>query len=299
MNKTSRFPLRVAVCLALGLGLASGPGGILFPASRGQGPGPDARLGRVLRLTKDYCRRLERAALDFVCVERIKEEIFPLPEVRPDAMIADTSGLTFSYRTPRRRVVRTFVYDYQFLRKAGQSVENRTLIEENGRARKEKDALLQTLSVRVENALFGPVGLLSADRQSRHDYTIAGEESARGKRVLLVDAVPRPPLEPDHVVGRVWILEEDASILKVEWNQTSVGNFQFIEERARELKGEPRLVSTTEYGVSKNGIRFPSRDTTEEAYILKNGKTFTRSTTTILYDKYRFFTVETEVEFRR
>jgi hypothetical protein len=229
--------------------------------------------------------------------QRIREEIFPLPEILPEAMITSSRGLSFSYRTPPHRVVRNFVYDYQFLRKSGQSVENRTLIEENGRARKEKDALLQTLSVRVENALFGPVGLFSANRQARHHYGVGAEELVGGKKVLVVDAVPRPPLDPAHVVGRVWILEGDASILKIEWNQTSVGNFRVIEERARQMKGEPLLVSTTEYGVEKNGIRFPSRDTTEEAYILKNGKRITRSTTTIRYEKYRFFTVETEVRY--
>ena len=151
--------------------------------------------------------------------------------------------------------------------------------------------------MRVENALFGPVGLFSANQQARHHYGIGAEELVEGKKVLVVDAVPRPPLDPAHVVGRVWILEGDASILKIEWNQTSVGNFEVIRDIARKLKAEPMLVSTTEYRVEKNGIRFPSRDTTEEAYLLKNDKRVVRSKTTILYQDYKFFTVETEVRY--
>ncbi|MDH4195985.1 MAG: hypothetical protein OEW05_01100 [Candidatus Aminicenantes bacterium] len=300
-RKARGFLWVVGLSLAAGLCIAGGPASTGNPAMDAQDSGSDERLDRILRLTKAYCARLDKAALDFVCFEDIKEEFSPLPELGPDAILLGygTQGMSFSYRTPKRGFARTFVYDYQFIRKAGQSVENRTLIEEDGRAKKEPNAQLQTLSVRVQNALFGPVGLLSADRQSRHDYTIAGEETAGGKKVLLVDAVRRPPLDLEHVVGRLWILEKDASILKIEWSQTSVGNFELIQDIARKLKAEPQLVSTTEYGIEKNGIRFPSRDTTEEAYILKDNKRVVRSKTTIVYRDYKFFTVETEVDFRR
>lgn len=302
LEKTACGILRVAgLALAAGLCIANGLGSARIPAAGAQETRPDERLDRILGLTKAYCARLDKAALDFICLEDIKEEFSPIPELGPDMVLLgyDTQSMSFSYRTPKRGFARTFVYDYQFIRKGGRSVENRTLIEENGRPRKESDAQPQTLSVRVQNALFGPVGLLSAEHQSRHDYVIAGEEKADGKTVLVVDAVPRPPLDPGHVVGRIWILEEDASILKIEWSQTSVGNFELIQEIAQKLKAEPQLVSITEYGVEKNGIRFPSQDTTEEAYILKDKKRIVRSKTTIVYRDYKFFTVETEVDYRR
>ncbi len=291
----------VGLSLPVGLWLAVGLPAVEIPAAGAQEARLDGRLERILRLTKEYCRRLDKAALDFICLEDIKEEFTPIPELGPDTILLGygTEGMSFSYRTPNRGFGRTFVYDYQFVRQAGRSIEKRTLIEENGRATHVPDAHLQTMGVQVQNALFGPVGLLSVDRQFRHDYAIAGEESAGGKKVLLIDAVPRPPLDPNHVVGRLWILEEDASILKIEWNQTSVGNFEFIQDVARRLEAEPQFVSTTEYGVEKNGIRFPSRDTTEEAYLLKDNKRIVRSKTTIVYRNYKFFTVETEVDIRR
>ncbi|MBN2206316.1 MAG: hypothetical protein JW742_02840, partial [Candidatus Aminicenantes bacterium] len=91
--------------------------------------------------------------------------------------------------------------------------------------------------------------------------------------------------------------EEDASIVRIEWEQTSIGNFEVIRETAERLEAEPALISTTDYGVVKNGIRFPSRDTTEEAYLMKKGKRFVRSRSTIVYKDYRFFTVETDVTY--
>jgi hypothetical protein len=293
--------LKAGISFAAGLSLVAAFVSAHFLAAGAQEARPDERLGRILGLTKAYCARIDKAAFDFICLEEIKEEFKPISELGPDAILLGyvRPGMSFSYRTPKRGWVRTFVYDYQFIRKAGESVETRTLIERDGRPTKEKNASLQTMAVRVQNALFGPTGLFSADRQSRHEYKIAGEEKTGGRTVLLVDVVPRPPAEPGHVVGRAWILEKDASILKIEWDQSSVGGFEALQDIARKINAEPRLVSTTEYGVEKNGIRFPSRDTTEEAYILKDKKKALRSLTTIVYRNYKFFTVETEVEFRR
>jgi hypothetical protein len=293
MKKARCFHVVVGASLAAGTALA-----LLSGAGPRQSV-PDQRLARILAMTKVYCQRLEKAALDFVCIEDIKEEIFNLPQIEPDLILpgGQTTNWSFSYRAPRRGFVRTYVHDYQFIRKAGRSVERRTLIKEDGIPRKEENAQLTTLTVRVENALFGPVGLLGGERQSQYDYKIVDEETIKGQKAFLIDAVPGPSLAGAHCNGRIWVLEEDAGIIKIEWNQTSVGNFQIIRETAEKLKAEPALVSITEYDVVKNGIRFPSRDTTEESYLLKNNKKFVRSMTTIVYKDYKFFTVETDVRF--
>lgn len=189
--------------VVVGASLAAGTALTLLSGAAPRQSVPDQRLARILAVTKVYCQRLEKAALDFVCIEDIKEEIFNLPQIEPDVILpgGQTTSWSFSYRAPRRGFVRTYVH------------------------------------------------------------------------------------------------EEDAGIIKIEWNQTSVGNFQIIRETADKLKAEPALVSITEYDVVKNGIRFPSRDTTEESYLLKKNKKFVRSMTTIVYKDYKFFTVETDVRF--
>jgi hypothetical protein len=294
--RTVRWPFVVAGFLAA---LAAGPARTALRAGVPQAAAPDARLDRLLDLTKDYCGRLEQAALDFVCVEEIREELFKVPDVTDDADIPDARGGVWGLTPtrPRHRIVHDYLYDYQFVRMGDRKVENRTLVKEDGIPKDERNARLTTMSVRVENVLFGPVGLLGKARQPEFDYRIADEKSEAGEKVLLVDAVPKPAFADARCNGRIWILEKDASIVRIEWEQTSVGNYQALRETARLLDAEPSLVSVTVYDIVKNGVRFPSRDTTEEFYLRKNGKTFLRSRTTIAYKGYKFFTVETDVKY--
>ena len=282
-------------CFVLGVS-----GGISSLSAR-QGSGGDERLRQILERIKGYCLTLEKAALDFTCMEKIEEKIYRLPEIQPNTITFTPSQQVVAYYShhpsPERSYSHTYVYDYQFVHTGDQKAEKRTLIEETGRKKNEKDAQLATLRVRVENALFGPIGLLGAQWQAYHDYKIIGEETQKGKKIVVIGAVPKPSLNRPHCFGRIWVREDDASIVKIAWDQTSVGNFMMIQATAQELKADPRLTSVTEYNLEKNGIRFPSKDTTEEAYLLKNGKKFVRSLTTILYRDYKFFTVELEVNY--
>jgi len=290
MTRHVRF---VSLAALLVLGLAAGPS--LLRTS--QEPAADARLARILERTKEYCAKLERAALDFTCLEKIEERTYSATEEAPDVSIPQPGGMSYAYKSIKTPYyANTYVYDYQFVRRGSHKTENRLLVEENGRKKKVREAVLTTMTVRVENALFGPIGLLGAAVQDLHDYKIVGEETEKGKKVLVVDAVSKVPLDRIHCTGRIWIREDDASILKIAWDQSSVGNFEIIRETAKRMGAEPRLTSVTEYGQEKGGLRFPSKDTTEEAYI-KHGLVQVRSLTIILYKDYKFFTVETAVEY--
>jgi hypothetical protein len=290
MRKPRHLMPFAVLFLALGAAVA------LSAPSPARQAGQDERLARVLGKAKAYCLRLERAALDFICTEKIEEKIYQLPKIRLDED-GDQPGLSRIDTSPQMSDTNTLVYDYQFVRKGDLKKERRILIEENARKRKRDDAELATRTVRVENALFGPIGLLGADWQPRHDYRIDGEESHDGKTVLVIEAVTKPSLDRPHCFGRIWVREDDGSVVKIAWDQTSVGNFAQVEAEARRLEAEPRLTSITEYDVVKNGIRFPSRDTTEEAYVLKTGRALVKSQTTIVYADYKFFTVETDVKY--
>jgi hypothetical protein len=267
----------------------------------GQDEAAGQKLTQLLAKAKAYCFKLETAALDFMCFEKIEERTYPLDEILSEVVIMDSAvggKAGYSYAMPRQKnyYTHTYVYDYQFVRKADRKVEKRTLLEENGRKTKTDDAELATTTVRVQNALFGPVGLLGESAQSGHDYRISGEESRKGRKVVIVEAVPKPGLERQHCYGRIWMHEDDGSIVKISWDQTSVGNFHMVRARALEIGAEPQLSSLTEYGLEKNGLRFPSQDTTEEAY-LKGGNKLIKSLTTIVYKDYKFFTVETTIQY--
>lgn len=86
---------------------------------------------------------------------------------------------------------------------------------------------------------------------------------------------------------------------KIEWDQRTLGDFQIFSGRARAFKAEPRMTSAAEHDVEKNGIRFPGRDTLEEASLQSSKKPFVMASTVILCKDYGIFTMETNIVFRR
>ena len=59
-----------------------------------------------------------------------------------------------------------------------------------------------------------------------------------------------------------------------------------------------RIAWTVKYDVVKNGIRFPGAQIIKETFITPNGKERVKYEAAYLYDRYRYFTVETEVVVR-
>ena len=89
----------------------------------------------------------------------------------------------------------------------------------------------------------------------------------------------------------------DGSVLKIVWDQTSLGNFGEIAEWAEANEAEPRITAYSEYRFEKNGLRFPSRNFTQQAYIRKDRSKFVNAEISIVYKGYKFFTVETAVKY--
>jgi hypothetical protein len=235
-----------------------------------------SRLAVVLKKSEQYCQRLDQAALDFICLEEVTE-------------------MTRHY-TPRTDV---YLYDYQFIRKGEEIKEQRNLIAVNGKKTEIRDSSLNTLVFQYKNVLFGPVGLLSKTWQPYHDFTFSGEETINGEKAVVLEATPGPRLTQPHCYGKIWIKENDGGVLKIVWDQRSLGNFQSIEEWAKDHESKPEITSYSEYGFEKNGIRFPSRSYTEIAYVNKNNRKFVNAEVSIFYKDYKFFMVETEIIFTR
>lgn len=76
------------------------------------------------------------------------------------------------------------------------------------------------------------------------------------------------------------------------------GDQEEVEKNAKVLNAKPKITFFSEYAFEKNGIRFPSKYLVEEIYILQGGFRFRRSKTTIIYDNYKFFTVDAKVNIR-
>lgn len=244
----------------------------------------------ILEKAREYCQRLGRIPLYFVCTEQIDEREYspPLKVLGP-------------YPSARGRVKRqSLVYDYQLIRSGGSFQEKRTLLRENGRACHEEDAPLKTRVFKHKFMISGPDSLFSEYGQTHHRYKFLGEENVGKERALLIEALPIGAPQANLLYGKVWIRKNDSAILKIEWDQYCLGGFDRAARMAESLGGnaKPSISVVCLYGIEKNGIRFPDRLTIKEDYQSLRG-ILRVSETTVLYKDYRFFTVETDVRFDR
>lgn len=261
---------------------------------------PSAALSPLLAKAADYCRRLEASAFDFVCREEITETIDPNLDIdrrTPPINHRQTEFLGPVFVISRARKVKSlYVYDYQCVR-AGRTIrEVRTQLEENGRPKVVPNAELRTSIVVWGTALLAPVGIFGERFQADYDFTMAGNERVGATAVLVIDAKPKPGAPPSrNLYGKAWVDPASGDILRIEWSESRVGRFDVFEKRGRLYKRTPRLVIRSEFNAEKNGVRFPSRLTVEEAYLKDSGKAFVRSKTDVVYRDFKFFTVEVEV----
>ena len=126
-------------------------------------------LTEILKKTRQYCEKLDKAIFDFVCLEEISERIDYSLEIEKYIELSER------YTVPRIEK-NEYLYDYQLIRKGGETKERRILLEENGRKKYEEDAELRTSMFHFKNVIFGPLGLLSETWQRNHLYKIIKKE---------------------------------------------------------------------------------------------------------------------------
>ena len=236
-----------------------------------------AELELILKKCAEYCERLSNSVLDFICEEKITEEILK-------------GRLAFVEKNK-------YIYDYQLIRKENKIEEQRILIKENGRKKNELHAQLKTKRFHHKFIVFGPIGLLSQGQQEIHEYKILRDVTYKREKALIIEALPK--FLGNSLYGKIWIRKKDFAILKIEWNQESMGNFDIIEKLAEKLNAAPIVTFISEFGFEKNKIRFPNKYSVVERYIPLFGvdKSFIWSQTTVTYDNYKFFTVESAVKY--
>ncbi len=262
-------------------------------------PQPDMfQLGLVLRSARDYCRRLERAALDFICLEEVTEKLDLSRDnregpVKQNPTIFGTDRLGFKL-PPGAKVDNAYLYDYQFVRQEGKVEEKRALLEKNGKKAKDKTPLPQMRTFTYADILLAPVQLLDERFREYYAYKLLGRDKIGDTEVWILEVAPRLTGVSRYLGGKIWLKTDDSSVLRIEWDPSTFGHFETILARAESYKATAEVASRSEFGFEKNGLRFPSVDVTEEAYRGADGKLFVRARTSIVYKDYKFFTVETE-----
>jgi hypothetical protein len=249
-------------------------------------------ITKILRSSREYCRKLENTALDFVCIEDISERIDNTKEI-------NAFYYSGAWRLNKQPIEKHhYVYDYQFVRSGNRKIENRRLLEEDG-VKKDvgnvRDTATRMFSFR--NVFFSPVNLLAESRQIYYEYHIAGEDVINGEPAVILEAVPSRAAKQKIMGGKIWFKKDDFSILRIDWDSENLSNSWVIQKTAKRVKGDPVISQRVEFGYEKNGVRFPSRFSIEESYIKKKGKKYTKSRMLVIYKGYKFFTVKTEVKY--
>jgi hypothetical protein len=259
-----------------------------------------AELDVILKKCADYCEKLNHSVLDFVCREKITEEIYrysPEAEGYDDMTGHEKITIKGQGQDSVLEEKNVYIYDYQLIRKENKIRERRILLRENNKKKNEEDAQLKTKRFKHKHIISGPIGLLSEYWQEYYEYKIIKRGKFKGDRAIVIEATPIPSMETNNLYGRIWIREDDFSILKIEWAPKSIKNYDLIEENARRLNAKPLIKFYSEYVFEKNGIRFPSKYSVTETYTRQMRWKHTKSKTTVVYRDYKFFTVETEVKY--
>jgi len=268
-----------------------------------QAAGEDPGFIKIIDLARKYCSKLEKAALDFVCLEKVKEESNTRKGPVGTAVMPGSDrwnqagGIARKNAPPESFNTTTSFYNYMYVRKGGAITERRDLLKKNGEEIEQKDATLQTRHFKFNDVFFGPSMLLGEAAAAEHDYKFVENDKIKREPVVVVSCEAKPDRIGKTLTGRVWIRVKDGAVLRISWAPQSFSGWKEVEAIAESLGMEPDVTSETEFGVERNGLRFPTRDRTEETY-KKGSMSFTRSMVTVTYDEYKFFTVETGIEIR-
>jgi hypothetical protein len=243
-----------------------------------------SRLARVAELYKD-------SALNFACLETI--------EYRG----GDSGRIQFSY---------IFIHDG----------ENKALRDyrtwRSGTTASTKGEEVEPANYHVpiylRSALLWPFTFSKA-RQPHHAFFNLGADEALGRRAVKIGFQPKGTLLKgwNDWAGAAWIDVETSQILKVEawspehWNRKVQMEADIAAGASKEQlwESEPYEIDTvvTEFGIVKNGMRFPSKITTDRVVTTVLGgkrdwRTRDRKIYHVVqqYSDYEFFSVRTEEE---
>ena len=190
---------------------------------------PDAdKLAAILQKARDYCLRLDKAALDFVCQEQVEQEVnsSTKPSLTSASPLPPSAGGRAIGRTFQPAPIDIFkktklIYDYQFVRKGTEVKERRDLLEKNGDKVNKADVAPETKHFKLRDILFGASSLLGAGAKLSLEYKLVSEEKIRGDYVAIISCVPLPALTGRVLSGRATVRVKDGAVLRIDWCRLS------------------------------------------------------------------------------
>jgi len=270
-----------------------------------------SELKKILEQGAAYAERLSGAAMDFVCEETIKTTNYAL--YLPEKTVADEAKTSVSSsgagelimvtgrprilaRNPYETKTNRFICDYQMIKKGERIEERRILMKENGKSVESAHKSLDDKQYAVLRPLFAPLAVLTVDRQKSYDFRFTGDETIESKPAAVIEAIAKPGAVTGTPAAKIWIDRVSFRILQCETQGLPVEGYGSVFEEASKIGISPVSTMTTTFGEAKNGVLFPTRVSLRIDYpvnVWGIGKR-AKVETDIRYDKYKFFTVDTE-----
>jgi protein TonB len=268
-------------------------------------------LKKILDRCAEYSQKLAGSALDFFCEETIKEiNLDKYIQGSPgggglrfkdlggmgDTKVFAVFGPQILQGDPHGIKISRYVCDYQMFKKGNQIEERRVIVKENGRLTTDRKKMLEEKRFSVLKPLFATVRVLARDRQPLFVFRLLKDDKVRGRVTYVIEAVAKPGGASGVQRARIWVDKMNFQILQNEIQGMPAEGYEFIFKDAARFKTDPRFIMTSTYQVEKNGVLFPGRVNVIIEYPWKASmqSKATKLETEITYDRYKFFTVETE-----
>ena len=262
-------------------------------------------LAQILEGVAAYCEKLETAALEFICEEKIGETHYNFAtEPKWGGLVVsshDTGQIVsqafFPQWDPQRTIKSDYVCDYLFVRRGDQVEERRVVLKDNGKKMPDRATLLEEKRFIALNPVLAAVDLLGRGRQALFNYRIISRTDFRGRKAAVLEIIPKSGNSRGVEYAKVWVDSENSQILRSEVQGVPIEGYDDVLRDSVQFRVRPYLLTTHTYEFEKNGIRFPGQSTIRVEYP-KRGE-FTKDRTLKLkidmkYDKYQFFSVETD-----
>jgi len=274
-------------------------------APAGTEPAAGSDLSRILEGAAVYCEKLETAALEFICEEKIGETHYNFatePKWGGLAVSSRETGQIVSHSwfpqwDPQRTIRSNYVCDYLYVRRGDQVEERRVVLKDNGKKMPDRNTLLEEKRFTALNPVLAAVELLGSGRRALFNYRIISRDDVRGRNAAVLEVIPKSGNSRGVEYAKVWVDSENSQILRSEVQGVPIEGYDDVLRDSVQFRVRPYLLTTHTYEFEKNGIRFPGQSIIRVEYP-RQGE-FTKDRTLKLkihmkYDKYQFFSVETD-----
>jgi len=273
------------------------------------------KLQKILNKSGEYCQKLEKSVLEFVCLEDVRKINYNIFKGKNAVQkrktwrsgtynglptyisVSFTDWTAFSGRTEITR----YLCDYMFARKDEGIKQQQILLKKDGREMPEPKPFLNEGKITALNPIFSTTRILAPEHQAAFFFHLLGEDKIKGRKTYVIEAMPKSGNEAGVIYAKVWVDKKHFQIIKSEIKGPPIKGYENILWEAGWKNMSVVFTRTYHYEKERNKILFPSQASVlikyeDTGYM---GRDVTRFKMDIKYTDYKFFTVTTDEDIKK